>query len=239
MASTEATHQHADSPAPATNGRTWAYAGMTVGALVSEYANVAHSYVPPAHTPHWTPQPGAVAFAAFWPIALLIAVEILARTRWRESGWWIVIRAGGMLPVAAVAAVASYRHLSGLLAFYREDRLIATWGPISVDGLMVMATAALIATAGVTTAPLSAPEPVPVPLVTPGPVKPAAKPVRPRPRKTGRVVKTDAELVIALGELIAATGGIPSLRVMTKTLGVAERRLPGLIAQVNGTKVSP
>jgi hypothetical protein len=40
----------------------------------------------------------------------------------------------------------SYRHLSGLLAFYGEDGLTVAIGPLAVDGLMVMATGALIAT---------------------------------------------------------------------------------------------
>ena len=51
-----------------------------------------------------------------------------------------------MLPVASVAAIVSYRHLSGLLAFYGEDTITATIGPLAVDGLMVMATGALLAT---------------------------------------------------------------------------------------------
>lgn len=239
MASTEATHQHADSPAPATNGRAWAYLGAALGVALSITANILHSYVPPARSIGWRPHPGAIVFAGLWPVILLVAIEILARVTWREGWLYVALRFGGLVPLASVAALVSYRHLSGLLRFYGDDRLSAALGPLAIDGLMVMASAALIATAGVTTAPLSTPEPVPVPVVAPAPVRAPVKPVRPRPRKTGRVVKTDAELVIALGELIAATGGIPSLRVMTKTLGVAERRLPGLIAQVNGTKVSP
>ena len=47
-------------------------------------------------------------------------------------------------PVAAVAAFVSYRHLSGLLGHYGEETLIAHLGPLAVDGLMVMATAALL-----------------------------------------------------------------------------------------------
>jgi hypothetical protein len=45
-----------------------------------------------------------------------------------------------------VAATVSYRHLSGLLHFYGEEAITATIGPLAVDGLMVMATAALLAT---------------------------------------------------------------------------------------------
>ena len=42
--------------------------------------------------------------------------------------------------------MVSYRHLSGLLAFYGEDGITSTVGPLAVDGLMVMATGALLAT---------------------------------------------------------------------------------------------
>src|SRR5690606_65095 len=48
--------------------------------------------------------------------------------------------------VASVAAVVSYRHLSGLLSHYGEDPLTVAIGPLAVDGLMVVATGALLAT---------------------------------------------------------------------------------------------
>jgi len=131
-----------------TPGRGYAYLGASLGAVVSVAANVAHSYVPPAGAPAgWRPQPGAVVGTVFWPAALLVAVEILARTIWPARVRWVVLRWLGLIPVAAVAAFVSYRHLSGLLAFYGEDPLTTTLGPLAVDGLMVMATGALVATA--------------------------------------------------------------------------------------------
>jgi hypothetical protein len=132
--------------------RTWAYTGAILGGGVSIAANIAHSYVPPTDwTPtsdnqHYTPQLGAVIGAVVWPLALFVAVEILARTPW-PAGWrWIILRCAGLVPVALVAAFVSYRHLSGLLAYYHEDPLTAAIGPLAVDGLMVMATAALLTT---------------------------------------------------------------------------------------------
>ena len=128
-------------------GRGWAYTGALVGAGVSVAANVAHSYVPPAGAPDaWSPHAGAVVGAVFWPVALLVAIEVLARVSWPAGGRWLAIRFGGLGPVAVVAAVVSYRHLSGLLAFYGEDTITSTVGPLAVDGLMVMATGALLAT---------------------------------------------------------------------------------------------
>lgn len=128
-------------------GRGWAYAGALLGAGVSVAANVAHSYVPPADAgPGWSPHTGAVVGAVFWPVALLVAIEVLARVPWPNAARWTVVRFGGLGPVALVAAVVSYRHLSGLLSYYGEDGITATVGPLAVDGLMVMATGALLAT---------------------------------------------------------------------------------------------
>lgn len=128
-------------------GRGWAYTGAILGGVVSVAANVAHSYVPPTGAPtDWAPQPGAVAGSIVWPVILFFAVEILARVRWPHGGWWAALRFGGFLPIATVAGFVSYRHLSSLLLFYGEDPLTAVIGPIAVDGLMVMATGALIVT---------------------------------------------------------------------------------------------
>jgi hypothetical protein len=132
---------------PTGTGRSWAYLGALVGAGVSVAANVAHSYVPPAGAASgWSPHTGAVVGAVFWPVALLVAIEVLARVAWPAGGRWLIVRFGGLGPVATVAAVVSYRHLSGLLSFYGEDAITATVGPLAVDGLMVMATGALLAT---------------------------------------------------------------------------------------------
>ena len=130
-------------------GRGWAYAGAALGGAVSIAANVAHSFVPPADAvPGWRPEAGAVIGAVFWPVALFVVVEIVARVAWPAGRRWVALRYVGLLPVAVVAAVVSYRHLSGLLGHYREESLTATIGPLAVDGLMVMASGALIASAG-------------------------------------------------------------------------------------------
>lgn len=128
-------------------GRAWAYTGALLGGAVSVAANVAHSYVPPTGAPaDWQPPLGAVAVSVFWPLALFVVVEIFARIHWPAGHRWVLLRFGGLLPVAAVAAIVSYRHLSGLLAYYGEAGLTAHIGPLAVDGLMVMATGALVAT---------------------------------------------------------------------------------------------
>jgi outer membrane biosynthesis protein TonB len=129
------------------SGRRWAYIGAALGGTASVAANIAHSFVPPAAAAvDWSPKTGAVIAAMFWPVALFVATEILTRVAW-PSGWtWQLLRWAGMLPVAAVAALVSYRHLSGLLAFYGEDQFGSVLGPLAVDGLMVIATGAILAT---------------------------------------------------------------------------------------------
>jgi hypothetical protein len=129
------------------SGRGWAYTGALAGGLVSIAANVAHSFIPPrGASAVWHPEGGAVVGAVVWPVFLFIAVEILARVAWPHGPVWRLVRWAGLLPVAVVAALVSYRHLSGLLAHYGEERIVYLLGPLAVDGLMVMATGALLAT---------------------------------------------------------------------------------------------
>jgi hypothetical protein len=131
----------------ASSGRGWAFTGIVAGGVVSVAANIAHTFIPPEQAAEtWMPESGAVVGAIVWPVFLFIAVEILVRVRWRLGLIWLVVRWGGLLPVAGVAALVSYRHLSGLLAYYGEEPIVAYLGPIAVDGLMVMATAALLST---------------------------------------------------------------------------------------------
>jgi hypothetical protein len=190
-----------------TSGRAWAYTGAILGGSVSIAANVAHSFIQPKGdiTANWTPEPGAVVGAVVWPVFLFVAVEILARVAWPTGRIWQLIRWAGLLPVAIVAALVSYRHLSGLLEHYGEETLVCILGPLAVDGLMVMATGAILATGNqphttplptrATPDPLKVPAPdlpakpvlmdVPRPAVTPSPGTPApaapatADPVRP------------------------------------------------------------
>jgi hypothetical protein len=126
-------------------GKRWAYTGTIIGGGISIAANVAHSFVaPPGGPDGWAPMPGAVIGSMFWPILLFVAIEILVRVVWPAGKWWTVLRFGGMIPVIGVAGLVSYRHLSGLLLHYGEDAIVAYSGPFAIDGLMVMATAALL-----------------------------------------------------------------------------------------------
>ncbi len=143
-----------DSDSDDRSGQGWAYTGAILGGAVSVAANVAHSYVPPTAVAeqlatgmldHWAPHTGAVLSSIFWPVALFVGIETLARYPWPEGRRWVALRYGGLVPVMLVAAVVSYRHMSGLLHHYGEDPLTVAIGPLAVDGLMAMATGALIA----------------------------------------------------------------------------------------------
>jgi hypothetical protein len=205
-----------------------------LGGLVSIGANTAHSYVPPAGAPAgWTPPTGAVIGAVFWPVALFVAIEILARTAWPTGKRWIAVRFVGLVPVAVVAAIVSYNHLSGLLGHYGEDRLTTLIGPLAVDGLMVMSSAAVMATTPrkSETDPEAGPEQVSQDTPKQGPEqdeKPAPKPRARTPRKTGRKTTparpTEDQLIEAASALNATaletTGGPVSLNRLKTELRV-------------------
>ncbi|WP_018253848.1 MULTISPECIES: DUF2637 domain-containing protein [Salinispora] len=129
------------------SGRFWAYVGVALGLSASLAANYAHTTVPPSEAPpSWSPRPGAVVLSLCWPVMLFVSAVILVRTEWPRELRWLAVRYFGLLPVAGVAAFVSYRHMSGLLAYYGEDGLTSRVGPLAIDGLMIMATGALLAT---------------------------------------------------------------------------------------------
>lgn len=133
-------------------GKAWAWTGFLLGIGVSIAGNVAHASYPSAAAllasgktaDQWRPDLGAQLVAAFWPVALLITVEVIARVNW-PAGWaWAVARYGGVGLVAGVAGIISYLHLRGLLQAYGEESITALIGPLSVDGLMIVSGFALI-----------------------------------------------------------------------------------------------
>jgi hypothetical protein len=122
---------------------------MFGGAITSVAANVAHVFVPPTGwnagvSGRWVPPAGAVLGAVVWPLALLVASEVLARKRF-ASRWTRLLGTLAVLVVALVAAVISYQHLHDLLLYYRETQLSASIGPLGIDGLMVVCSVALVA----------------------------------------------------------------------------------------------
>jgi hypothetical protein len=126
-------------PGEVAEGLRWPHIALALGGSSSVAANVAHAYVA------GSPPAGSVIASVLWPVLVFVAVELLICTPW-PAGWaWAMTRFVGVGLVGAVAAVVSYRHMSGLLATYGEDRVVSGLGPVAVDGLMVMATASLVA----------------------------------------------------------------------------------------------
>jgi hypothetical protein len=206
------------------SGRRWAYIGAALGGTVSIAANIAHSYVPPAGVTaeDWSPRAGAVVGAVFWPVALFVATEILTRVAWPSGRVWWLVRWAGMFPVAFVAALVSYRHLSGLLAFYGEEPVVCVLGPLAVDGLMVMATGAILATGhpkrttseslsvpaapdNAVRAPALTPPAVPAPRVTPDTAsEPETVTPQPEPTATPQPVTASRTDIVPTPAAVAA-----------------------------------
>lgn len=118
-------------------GRVIAWLSFALGIAVSVAGNVLHSALTPAG-------PGELIGAAFWPLALMLSIEILTRVRWQLGAWWMAARVAGLVLVGTVAAVLSYRHLAGLMTSWGEDSFNSHLGPLAVDGLMLLAATALL-----------------------------------------------------------------------------------------------
>ena len=83
--------------------------------------------------------------AAWPPIALLLVVEVLARSPLPAGRlrWAAVLGAG---VVAVTAAIASFHHMHEVALTAGESELVAWLFPLTVDGLAVVASTALVAT---------------------------------------------------------------------------------------------
>jgi len=210
-----------------------------LGGCVSVAANVAATFIPPAGAAAgWVPPVGGVASAVCWPVLLLVAVELFARILWPPGWRWWLLRAAGLLPVAVIAAVVSYRHLSALLRWYGEDAVTATLGPLAVDGLMVMATGALLA--GGASNDGSAPAPV-----RDAPPRKQAPPVLPRTGQgspfrrigAGSQQRTDAELIDALARVKRDPDGTVPVRRAANALGTGPDRARRLLREAGLLRV--
>jgi hypothetical protein len=159
------------------SGKAIAWLSFTLGILVSIAGNIGHAASDGM-------KPGEWAGAAFWPLALMLTIEILTRVRWQPEKRWTVARFAALILVAMVAAVLSYRHLAGLMSYWGEDPLNAYLGPLAVDGLMLIAATALLSISKERAVvqpesapvPVSAPEQVPVSDAPPA-VEPEPTPV--------------------------------------------------------------
>lgn len=149
-----ATPQATAPATPVTNAREdrgavlAAWTGFLFGTAISVGGNVLATWLPrltgqvtdPAWSPGLWPQVGA----AVWPLALLLSVEVLTRTRWRVGIQWSMARLGGILAVALGGAVISYGHLHEVLTAWHYPPAAAFVGPLVIDGLMLISGFALL-----------------------------------------------------------------------------------------------
>jgi hypothetical protein len=81
--------------------------------------------------------------AAWPPAALAITVELISRVP-VVSKWLSVARVVGTSVVAGIAAWVSYWHMAGVARRYGEDGASAHLIPLSVDGLVIVASVCLV-----------------------------------------------------------------------------------------------
>lgn len=112
----------------------WAVrATLALGVAASVTANILHAQANPI----------SQAIAAWPPLALLITVELVTRVpvHRRSLG---VIRVVAASAIAAIAAWISYHHMVGVVARYGETGTVPYLLPLSVDGLIIVASVSLV-----------------------------------------------------------------------------------------------
>jgi hypothetical protein len=110
---------------------------LALGVAASVTANVLHA------------QPNLIsqAIAAWPPVALLITVELVSRIPIYRR-WLGVVRVGATFAIAGIAAWVSWHHMSAVVARYGETGTVPYLLPLSVDGLIVVASVSLVELAG-------------------------------------------------------------------------------------------
>jgi hypothetical protein len=110
---------------------------LTLGVAVSVAANMLHA----------RPNLVSEAIAAWPPIALLLTVELVSRVPILRAAL-AVARIGATIAIAGIAAWVSYWHMAGVAARYGETGASPYLLPISVDGLIVVASVCLVELGG-------------------------------------------------------------------------------------------
>jgi hypothetical protein len=111
---------------------------VTLGVAASIAANVLHA------------RPNLISqiIAAWPPLALLLTVELISRVPAHRRSL-AVLRFLATATIAGIAAWVSYWHMKGVAARYGETDAAASYLlPISVDGLVVVASISLVEITG-------------------------------------------------------------------------------------------
>jgi hypothetical protein len=135
---------------------------LALGVAASVIANVLHAQ----------PNPISQTIAAWPPLALLLAVELISRVPVHRRAL-ASARLAATAAIAGIAAWVSYWHMAGVAARYGETGASPYLLPLSVDGLIIVASICLVELGGRIAAAesesaeretaMSAPEPAPAP----------------------------------------------------------------------------
>lgn len=112
-------------------------AALVLGVATSVAANVLHA----------NPNPISQAIAAWPPLALLLTVELISRVPVHRRSL-AAVRFAATASIAMIAAYVSYLHMVGVAARYGEHGAAPYLIPLSVDGLVVIASVCLVEIAG-------------------------------------------------------------------------------------------
>lgn len=110
---------------------------LVLGVAASVAANVLHA----------NPNPIAQAIAAWPPLALLLTVELISRVPVHRRSL-AAVRMAATASITGIAAWVSYWHMVGVAARYGEQGTAPYLIPLSVDGLVVVASVCLVELAG-------------------------------------------------------------------------------------------
>ncbi|GAA0551561.1 hypothetical protein GCM10010172_37350 [Paractinoplanes ferrugineus] len=197
----------------------WAVrATLFLGVAASVVANVLHAL----------DNPISQAIAAWPPLALLLTVELISRVPVHRR-WLAAARLIATATIAGIAAWVSYWHMVGVAARYGETGASPYLLPLSVDGLIVVASICLVELGGRITSLERDQDAQPTP-GHPSSAQPApsvsADPVIPD------LIPTPAATVAAM---TARTGGLPLHRRAFEEAAAALPRATG----ADGTTFAP
>ena len=153
-------------------------AALTVGVAASVAANILHA----------EPQLISQIIAAWPPLALLLTVELISRVPvYRRA--LAAVRLLATAGIAGIAAWVSYFHMAGVVSRYGETGTVPYLLPLSVDGLVIVASISLVELAGRihnSENPAAGPGPPPARDIS-SPADVPAEPARPAPLDSGDV----------------------------------------------------
>jgi hypothetical protein len=201
----------------------WAVRGtLALGVVASTAANVLHA----------EPHPVSRVIASWPPLALLLTIELISRVPVHRRSL-AVVRVLATVAIAGIAAWVSYWHMAGVVARYGETGAAPYLLPLSVDGLVAVASVCLVELGARITEARRTPTAVPArPVAVPPPYQPtgpapdrtpvpavAYQPVVPPPAITAEPDQTTAE-----PPAVPATTPRTPVRRTDQPTGLAARR---------------